>query len=163
MAASSELIDNMKVVLADTFTMYMKTHGYHWNVIGSDFPQLHEFFGDIYGELHGAADDIAEQIRQIDSFSPGTLTRMIELATVVEDEKIPVAANMVNNLIAANDAVLTTLMTAYKQADADEEYGLANFLQDRMMAHKKHGWMLKATSGKKASNTATLHSVKGRV
>jgi len=155
MAASSELIDNMKVVLADTFTMYMKTHGYHWNVIGSDFPQLHEFFGDIYGELHGAADDIAEQIRQIDSFSPGTLTRMIELATVVEDEKIPVAANMVNNLIAANDAVLTTLMTAYKQADADEEYGLANFLQDRMMAHKKHGWMLKATSGKKASNTAT--------
>jgi starvation-inducible DNA-binding protein len=155
MAASGELIDNMKVVLADTFTMYMKTHGYHWNVIGSDFPQLHEFFGDIYGELHGAADDIAEQIRQIDSFSPGTLTRMIELATVVEDEKIPVAANMVNNLIAANDAVLTTLMTAYKQADADEEYGLANFLQDRMMAHKKHGWMLKATSGKKASNTAT--------
>jgi starvation-inducible DNA-binding protein len=155
MAASSELIDNMKVVLADTFTMYMKTHGYHWNVIGSDFPQLHEFFGDIYGELHGAADDIAEQIRQIDSFSPGTLTRMIELATVVEDEKIPVAANMINNLIAANDAVLTTLMTAYKQADADEEYGLANFLQDRMMAHKKHGWMLKATSGKKASNTAT--------
>lgn len=155
MAASSELITNMKVVLADTFTMYMKTHGYHWNVIGSDFPQLHEFFGDIYGELHGAADDIAEQIRQIDSFSPGTLTRMIELATVVEDEKIPVAANMVNNLIAANDAVLTTLMTAYKQADTDEEYGLANFLQDRMMAHKKHGWMLKATSGKKASNTAT--------
>ena len=155
MAASSELIDNMKTVLADTFTMYMKAHGYHWNVIGIDFPQLHEFFGEIYEELHGASDDIAEQIRQIDAFSPGTLARMVELATVVEDEKIPVAANMVTNLIAANDAVLTSLMAAYKKADEDEEFGLANFLQDRMMAHKKHGWMLKATSGKKAANSAT--------
>ena len=150
MAASTELIDNMKTVLADTFTMYMKSHGYHWNVIGSDFPQLHEFFQDLYEELHGATDDIAEQIRQIDAFAPGTLQRMKELSGVAEDDKIPVAANMITNLITANEVLLTALMVAYKQADTDEEYGLANFLQDRMMAHKKHGWMLKATAGKKS-------------
>lgn len=150
MAASTELIDNMKTVLADTFTMYIKAHGYHWNVIGSDFPQLHEFFQDLYEELHGATDDIAEQIRQIDAFAPGTLQRMKELSNVAEDDKIPVAANMITNLITANEVVLTALMAAYKQADTDEEFGLANFLQDRMMAHKKHGWMLKATSGKKS-------------
>jgi len=150
MAASTELIDNMKTVLADTFTMYIKAHGYHWNVIGSDFPQLHEFFQDLYEELHGATDDIAEQIRQIDAFAPGTLQRMKELSGVAEDDKIPVAANMITNLITANEVILTALMVAYKQADTDEEFGLANFLQDRMMAHKKHGWMLKATSGKKS-------------
>lgn len=150
MAASTELIDNMKTVLADTFTMYIKAHGYHWNVIGSDFPQLHEFFQDLYEELHGATDDIAEQIRQIDAFAPGTLQRMKELSGVAEDDKIPVAANMITNLITANEVILTALMAAYKQADTDEEFGLANFLQDRMMAHKKHGWMLKATSGKKS-------------
>jgi starvation-inducible DNA-binding protein len=150
MAASTELIDNMKTVLADTFTMYIKAHGYHWNVIGSDFPQLHEFFQDLYEELHGATDDIAEQIRQIDAFAPGTLQRMKELSGVAEDDKIPVAANMITNLITANEVLLTALMVAYKQADTDEEFGLANFLQDRMMAHKKHGWMLKATAGKKS-------------
>lgn len=150
MTASTELIDNMKTVLADTFTMYIKAHGYHWNVIGSDFPQLHEFFQDLYEELHGATDDIAEQIRQIDAFAPGTLQRMKELSGVAEDDKIPVAANMITNLITANEVLLTALMVAYKQADTDEEFGLANFLQDRMMAHKKHGWMLKATAGKKS-------------
>ena len=150
MTASTELIDNMKTVLADTFTMYIKAHGYHWNVIGSDFPQLHEFFQDLYEELHGATDDIAEQIRQIDAFAPGTLQRMKELSGVAEDDKIPVAANMITNLITANEVLLTALTVAYKQADTDEEFGLANFLQDRMMAHKKHGWMLKATAGKKS-------------
>lgn len=150
MAASTELIDNMKTVLADTFTMYIKAHGYHWNVIGSDFPQLHEFFQELYEELHGATDDIAEQIRQIDAFAPGTLQRMKELSGVAEDDKIPVAANMITNLITANEVLLTALTVAYKQADTDEEFGLANFLQDRMMAHKKHGWMLKATAGKKS-------------
>jgi len=130
--------------------MYIKAHGYHWNVIGSDFPQLHEFFQDLYEELHGATDDIAEQIRQIDAFAPGTLQRMKELSGVAEDDKIPVAANMITNLITANEVLLTALMVAYKQADTDEEFGLANFLQDRMMAHKKHGWMLKATAGKKS-------------
>lgn len=145
-----ELVEKMKVLLADTFTMYMRTHGYHWNVIGSDFPQYHEFFGDLYEELHGAVDDIAEQLRQINSFAPGTLQRMVELSTIPEDDKIPQASKMITNLIAANDAVITDLIDTYKSAEAANEYGLANFLQDRLMAHKKHGWMLKATDGQKS-------------
>jgi len=60
-----ELIDQMKVVLADTFAMYLKAHMFHWNVTGPNFPQLHEFFGDLYEELHGAVDPIAEQIRTL--------------------------------------------------------------------------------------------------
>jgi starvation-inducible DNA-binding protein len=145
-----ELVEKLKVVLANTFTMYIKTHGYHWNVIGSDFPQYHDFFGDIYTEVHGAVDDIAEQLRQIDSFAPGTLQRMKELSQVEEDDKIPAAPKMVTNLIAANDTVTTSLIECYEMAEDAKEYGLSNFLQDRITAHKKHSWMLKATSGQKS-------------
>jgi starvation-inducible DNA-binding protein len=144
------LVDKLKVVLANTFTMYMKTHGYHWNVIGSDFPQYHDFFGDLYAEVHGAVDDIAEQLRQINSFAPGSLQRMKELSELEEDDLVPNAAKMVVNLIAANDKVLSSLVECYEMAEEAKEYGLSNFLQDRITAHKKHGWMLKATAGQKS-------------
>lgn len=144
------LVDKLKVVLANTFTMYMKTHGYHWNVIGSDFPQYHDFFGDLYAEVHGAVDDIAEQLRQINSFAPGSLQRMKELTELEEDDLVPNAAKMVVNLITANDKVLLSLIECYEEAEDAKEYGLSNFLQDRITAHKKHGWMLKATAGQKS-------------
>ena len=145
-----ELVEKMRVVLADTFTMYMKAHGYHWNIIGSDFPQYHDFFGDLYQEIHGSVDDIAEQLRQINSFAPGTLQRMKELSTIPEDDKIPLASKMITNLITANDTVIADLVDAYKSAEEAGEYGLSNFLQDRITVHKKHGWMLKATDGQKS-------------
>jgi starvation-inducible DNA-binding protein len=126
----------------------MKTQGYHWNVIGSDFPQLHDFFGDIYGELQGAIDEIAEQIRSINAFPQGTLARMIQLADIKEDEKIPPAAKMVTNLIDANQQVMDCVTEAYTMAENENEFALSNFLQDRLTAHAKHGWMLKATAGK---------------
>ena len=144
-----ELINKMKGVLADTFAMYIKAHGYHWNVIGADFPQLHSFFEDVYGELWAAVDDIAEQIRQLDAFAQGTLSRMKELSSIEESDSIPTAPNMVTNLISSNEAILNNLKEAYKLAEENEIYGLSNFLQDRMMAHKKLGWKLKATAGRK--------------
>jgi starvation-inducible DNA-binding protein len=145
-----ELVEKLKVVLANTFTMYMKTHGYHWNVIGSDFPQYHDFFGDLYTEIHGAVDDIAEQLRQINSFAPGSLQRMKELSEVSEDDLVPAAPKMVTNLIVANDMVIKSLVECYKMAEEAGEYGLSNFLQDRITVHKKHSWMLKATAGQKS-------------
>jgi len=144
------LVDKLKVVLANTFTMYIKTHGYHWNVIGSDFPQYHDFFGNLYIEVHGAVDNIAEQLRSINSFAPGSLQRMKELSELEEDDLVPNAAKMVVNLIAANDKVLLSLVECYEMAEDAKEYGLSNFLQDRITAHKKHGWMLKATAGQKS-------------
>jgi starvation-inducible DNA-binding protein len=145
-----ELVAKMKVVLADSFTLYMKAHGYHWNVIGPDFPQLHDFLGDLYEEIHGAVDNIAEEIRQINSFAPGTLSRMVELSTLSEDDSIPAAAKMITNLLEANENLLTTITEAYIMAEDNKEFGLSNFLQDRITAHKKHSWMLKAIAGKKS-------------
>jgi starvation-inducible DNA-binding protein len=143
------LISQLKQCLADTFIMKMKVQGYHWNVIGPDFPQYHDFFGDLYGELDGAVDALAEHIRQLDAFAPNSVSRMIELSTLEESETIPLAPKMITNLIADNDAVLETVTVAYEMAEAAKEFGLSNYLQDRITAHKKHRWMLKATAGQK--------------
>ena len=144
-----ELHNALKKVLADTFKMYFKTHSYHWNVIGPNFPQYHGFFGDLYEELHGAVDPIAEHIRAVDSFAPSSLNRIDELSDIPEADTIPTAEKMIQNLLKDNDIVISSLKVAYGLADKEGELGLANFLQDRMDIHAKHGWMLKATSGQK--------------
>lgn len=142
-----ELHNSMKILIANTFVMYMKAHGYHWNVIGPDFPQLHEFFGDLYAELHSAIDDTAEQLRTIRSFVPGTLSRILELSTITEDDKISKPENMAQRLVAANEEVMSNLRDAYNKAEAASELGLSNFLQDRLTIHAKHGWMLRSIAG----------------
>ena len=142
--ATPELIDKAKTVLADTFVMYMKSHSYHWNVIGPDFPQLHEFFGNLYEDLHGAVDPLAEHVRALDAFAPATLVRMTELSSIKEDEKIPTTQNMISNLLDANEIVLKSLDDARKKAEEDGMFGYVNFLEERMMIHAKHGWMLKS-------------------
>lgn len=145
-----ELHNALKIVLADTFTMYFKTHSYHWNVIGSNFNDYHAFFGTLYTELHGAVDLIAEQIRAANSFAPASLNRLEELTRIQEADTIPTADRMFQILINDNNIVLDSLRQAYDLAEKAEELGLANFLQDRMDIHKKHGWMLRATAGMKS-------------
>ena len=145
-----ELVEKVKYALADTFTFALKTQSYHWNVIGPDFPQLHDFFGDLYAELQTGVDNLAEQVRQLNAFAPGSLTRMKELSSVQEDDLIPKAEKMVTNLITANETVLKCLTEAYEMAEEQKEFGLSNFLQDRITIHKKHHWMLKATAGRKS-------------
>jgi starvation-inducible DNA-binding protein len=139
-----ELIDQMKVVLADTFAMYLKAHMFHWNVTGPNFPQLHDFFGDLYAELHGAVDPIAEQIRTLDAFAPGSFKRFSDLATVEDETSIPAAMSMVSKLQEDNEKIIETLKKAYRLSEAADTLGLSNFLQDRIDIHWKHNWMLKA-------------------
>lgn len=139
-----DLIEQMKVVLADTFAMYLKAHMFHWNVTGTNFPQLHDFFGDLYGELHGAVDPIAEQIRTLDAYAPGSFKRYMDLATVEDETGIPDALSMVSRLQRDNEKVIASLRKAFKLAEANDVPGLANFLQDRIDIHWKHNWMMKA-------------------
>jgi starvation-inducible DNA-binding protein len=145
-----ELVEKMKVVLASTFAAGLKAQAYHWNVIGSDFPQLHEFFAEIYGDYQEAVDPLAEHIRQLDSFAPQTLTRMKELSVIMEDEKVPTAEKMVANLLTCNENLMNVVTEAYEMAEEQKVYGLSNYLQDRITAHSKLNWMIKATLGKKS-------------
>ena len=133
-------------VLANTFVMYFKAHAYHWNVEGMFFPQFHEFFGNLYEELHGAVDPIAEHIRAIDGYAPASLTDMKTFSMITESSLVTEAKQMVDNLITDNNLIIISLMQAYQEAEKASEIGLANFLQDRIDIHQKHGWMLKATA-----------------
>lgn len=139
-----ELIDQLKKVLADTFVMYMKSHSYHWNVEGHNFVQMHTFFGDLYEELHGAIDPIAENIRTLDAYAPGSLSRMVELSSISDENTIPPCEMMVVYLSAANGTVLNSLKRAHSLAEEHNNTAIASFLETRLEAHEKHGWMLKS-------------------
>ena len=141
---NEELIVALKKVLADTFVMYYKAHSYHWNVEGSNFPQYHSFLNDLYEEIFAAVDTIAEHIRHIDGYTPTSLTELKSYSMISEDEDVLSAMSMMNRLIDANNLVLASLMMAYQEAEQATEIGLSNFLQDRVAAHQKHGWMLKS-------------------
>ena len=136
--------ESLKRVLADTFALYLKAHNFHWNVEGANFSQFHDFFGTLYIELHAAIDLIAEQIRAIDAYAPGSFSRFQELSKIKDENAVPDAISMVKKLEQDNKIVLASLLAAYKDAEAAKELGLANFLQDRIDIHNKHGWMLRS-------------------
>jgi starvation-inducible DNA-binding protein len=136
------LIEIMKKVLADTFAMYLKAHNYHWNVEGPNFPQYHEFFGNLYEELHDAVDPIAEEIRSLQAYAPGSFTRFLELTEIEDELNVPMSIEMANRLLMDNEKVLNTLNVAFKLADNFDKQGLADFLAGRIDVHNKHGWML---------------------
>ena len=138
------LKDTLKITLADAFTFYLKAQFYHWNVEGPDFVQYHDFLGDLYEDVQGSVDTIAELIRTLDEYAPGTLKRMQELTSITESDVIPNGLEMMRNLFTENLKLLATLMTAYKDATDAGEEGIANFLQDRIQAHEKHSWMLRS-------------------
>ena len=139
-----QLADQLKICLADSFTFYFKAHSYHWNVEGPDFYQFHELFGVIYAEVLGGIDTLAEQIRTLDVYAPTTLTRIKDLATVIEEDNIPSPIEMSRRLFVENNKVIASLMTGYKMAEEMGELGISNYLQDRIQAHQKHAWFLRS-------------------
>lgn len=145
------LVEKMKVLLASTFSAYLKAHAYHWNVIGSDFPQLHDFFASVYEDYYGAVDPLAEHIRQLDAFAPQSLTRMKELSVIPEDEKVLSAEKMVASLKATNETLMNETVSCYEMAERQKLYGLSNYLQDRITAHSKLNWMLTSILLKKTT------------
>lgn len=140
-----QLIEQMNKALADTFAFYLKAQFFHWNVTGRDFAQHHEFFGNIYGEVYGAVDPLAEHIRAIDGFAAGSFTRFQQLTTITDRITVPSVDQMVIELHSDNMRVLASLTSAMRIAEQYNEYGLVNYLQDRIDQHKKHGWMLKSS------------------
>lgn len=138
----------MKKVLAETFALYLKAQNYHWNVEGSDFAQLHEFFGDFYSEIYGAVDQIGEEIRALDTYAPASFGRFLELSEIKDETNVPDASTMITRLLSDNEKIIETLNMASKLSGKYEAYGLQNFLTERLDAHKKHRWMLKSISKK---------------
>jgi starvation-inducible DNA-binding protein len=142
----NELVQQMKVVLASTFSMYLKTHAFHWNVEGPHFNDYHKFLGDTYEELWGAVDIIAEQIRALDAYSPGSLSRFSQLSKVDDQINVPTAKAMMRELLADNEIMIAELNKTFRLADQADKQGLADFIAGRLDVHAKLGWFLRATT-----------------
>ena len=141
-----KLIASLKVALGNTFTMYFKAHSYHWNVEGMFFSQFHDFFGDIYEDVYGAVDPLAEELRKLDVYAPISLMEIYGYKTIMEDSAKPATVHeMIVNLLEANTEVLNCLTPLFDVATTEKQQGLANFIADRMDAHKKFEWQLQAT------------------
>ena len=138
------LSESLKTTLADAFTFALKAQFYHWNIEGADFAQYHEFTQELYTDVQTSVDTIAELIRSTDAYAPGTLTRFQSLTTIEETDIIPDAKTMLLNLKAENDKLLATLYRTYTDAEKETQMGVSNYIQDRIQAHEKHAWMLKA-------------------
>ena len=137
------LIEQLKTILGTNFALYLKAHGYHWNIEGPNFPQYHKFLGKFYESVYGNVDPIAEHIRALNSYAPGSLARMLELADIQEATNIPDGIAMMRDLAADNDRFILHLRAGIVAADGANEPAVGNFLQDLLDAHQKHGWMLK--------------------
>ena len=140
-----KLIEAAKVVMADTFRFYLKAHYYHWNVEGPNFPQYHELFSDIYTEVWESLDGIAEQIRTMETYVPGSFGRFAELSQISDEREQVEAREMIKRLYNDNLLVLENIKLAFKAAEEAENYAFNDLMAEREAAHKKHGWMLRST------------------
>jgi starvation-inducible DNA-binding protein len=141
---NDELVEALKKAQATTFSLYLKAHNFHWNVEGPDFAQYHDFLGDFYAEVFGAVDTIAELIRTLQAYAPGSLTRFKELSTIEDELSVPKGLVMMARLNGDNQRLLVVLNEAYRIAESQSKFGISNAIQDRITAHEKHGWMLRS-------------------
>jgi starvation-inducible DNA-binding protein len=139
-----DIAEGLKRLLADSYTLYLQTHNFHWNVTGPQFRELHLMFEEHYTELAVAVDDIAERIRTLGVAAPGTYKAFAELSSIKEVEGVPGAADMVVTLTHGHEQVVKTCRDVLKKAqDADDE-STAALVGDRMRVHEKTAWMLRA-------------------
>lgn len=139
-----QLVESLKKVQATSFAFYLKAHNYHWNVEGHSFSEYHAFLGELYAEVWGAVDAIAEHIRTLDAYVPGSFIRFQQLSSIEDEQSVPSGRAMMTRLLADNQRVLDDLMSAHAAAEAAGKRGIVNFLEDRIDAHDKHGWMLRS-------------------
>lgn len=138
--------EGLKVLLADSYTLYLQTHNFHWNVTGPLFRELHIMFEEHYNELWTAVDDIAERIRTLDVIAPGTYKQFANLTNIDEVETIPKAEQMVEILTKGHEQVVKTAREVLVKAQDANDESTSALVGDRMRVHEKTAWMLRALS-----------------
>jgi len=140
-----KIAEGLKRLLADSYTLYLQTHNFHWNVTGPQFRELHLMFEEHYTELATAVDEIAERIRTLDVPAPGTYKEFARLSSIDEVEGVPSSAEMVDLLTKAHEQVVRTAREVLSVAQDAEDESTAALVGDRMSIHEKTAWMLRAT------------------
>ena len=143
--SESVLSAALKELMANLYVMYLRAHGAHWNVEGMLFAPLHKYFGQLYEDVFESIDPIAEALRQHDVYAPYTLSHVAKLATIADAQLVNGQPTpLLQDLVGVNSQVQTSLAKAFRAAESAGDLGLANILQDRMAAHLKHAWQLRA-------------------
>jgi len=144
-ASRNEIAAGLARVLADSYTLYLKNHNYHWNVTGPRFRELHLMFEEQYTELAIAVDDIAERIRTLGAFAPGSYAEFSQLSRISEATGQLAAEAMVEDLVVANETLVRTIREVLPSAQNAGDESTASLLADRMVVHEKTAWMLRST------------------
>jgi starvation-inducible DNA-binding protein len=143
----ADLVAALRRTLADAVTFYLRAHGYHWNVVGSDFAEYHALFEAIYVDTLESIDPLGEIIRKLDGIAPFRLPELMALRSIGDDSLVaPLPAAMSADLLAANEMMLDTLRNAFAIATGTaDEQGVANFLAERIDQHQKWSWQLRSS------------------
>ncbi|HEU4410808.1 MAG TPA: Dps family protein [Polyangiaceae bacterium] len=139
-----EIASGLSKVLADTYTLYLKTHNFHWNVTGPMFQTLHLMFEQHYNELALAVDAIAERIRALGVPAPGTYRQFSALSSIKEEDGVPKAQDMIRLLVEGHEAVARTSRGVFRTAEAANDQPTCDLLTQRMQIHEKTAWMLRS-------------------
>mgnify|MGYP000032367154 CR=1 FL=1 len=142
----SEIVDGLSKLLADTYTLYLKTHNYHWNVTGPMFTTLHQMFETQYSDLALAVDEIAERIRILGVRAPGTYKEFMELSSIKDDEGALDANQMIQGLLSGHEQVVNTSKNVLPILEDGNDEGTLSLLSARIEYHEKTAWMLRATA-----------------
>ena len=140
----ARIAEGLSHLLADTYTVYLKTHNFHWNVTGPMFNTLHAMFMDQYNELWLSIDLIAERIRSLGFPAPGTYAEFSRLASIEETAGVPKATEMIRLLVEGNEAVVRTARKVFPLVDKVNDEPSADLLTQRMQVHEKNAWMLRS-------------------
>jgi len=138
------IADGLSHLLADTYTLYLKTHNFHWNVTGPMFSTLHTLFEQHYTELALAVDEIAERIRALGVYAPGSYRQFAELSSIKEETGTPAANDMIRQLVEGQEAVVRTARGIFPVVDKANDEPTADLLTQRMQVHEKNAWMLRS-------------------
>lgn len=138
------LSDSLKVLLSSTFAYYLKAHGFHWNVEGSDFSQLHDFFAEIYEDSYSAIDPTAEYIRTLQEYAPFSFERFSESSVIQSQTKIPRARLMLEELLADTETMINLCNEVFAAAEQENKQDIANFVAERLSSHGKYAWQLRS-------------------
>ncbi|MGH8222979.1 MAG: Dps family protein [Woeseiaceae bacterium] len=143
-AQRQEIAGHLSRLLADSYTLYLKTHNYHWNVVGPQFNTLHAMFEAQYTELATAVDEIAERIRALGIPAPGSYSEFAGLTSVEEAKGGESAEDMIRELVTGQETIVRTARAAFPAADEAHDEPTADLLTQRMQLHEKNAWMLRS-------------------
>ena len=142
------LSDNLKTLLASTETFSLKSRNFHWNIEGSDFPQYHEFYDDLYNDSYGTVDRIAEYIRVLGSYAPASLTRYAELSIIADQTKIPRAELMFAESLEDCQKMIELAVAIFDVATQERQQGIANYMAELQDFYGKKSWMIRSILNK---------------